>query len=158
MEVNQRIANIFKFLSMTIVIGSLVFMYAYGSDLHSVNIPNQSWLSDISKTTIFYAGLIIFGVVNIIFNWWIKIYRETDGFDARSHLFKSVYHKSVMLVWFTALIAAVNFFISTAIIYVAFIKIDGISAESRYFFIPVAGLTLLLLVTLSGAVQALRKT
>ena len=158
MELKQRVANIFKFLSMTVVIGSLVFMYAYGSDAHSVNIPDQSWFSEVSKTVIFYTGLIIFGIVNIIFNWWIKIYRETDGFDARSLLFKSAYRKSAMLVWFTALMAAVNFFISTVIIYVAFIKIDGISAESRYFFIPVAGLVLLLMVTFSGALLALRKT
>lgn len=158
MEVNHRIANIFKFLSMAIVIGSLVFMYAYGSDTHSVKIPDQSWLSEISKTTIFYAGLIIFGIINIIFNWWIRLYRDADGFDARLLLFKNEYRKSAMLVWFTSLMAAVNFFIAAIITYIAFIKIDGISAESRYFLIPIAGLALLLLVAVSGILLALRKT
>jgi hypothetical protein len=158
MELKQRVANIFKFLSMAIVIGSLMFMYAYGSDAHSVTMPDQSWLSEVSKTTIFYTGLIIFGIVNIIFNWWFKMYRETDGFDARSFLFKSEYRKAELLVWFTVLMAVVNFFISTVITYIGFIKIDGIAAESKYFFIPLAGLAVLLLVIVSGTVLVLKKT
>ena len=158
MEVKQRIANIIKFLSMAALIGSLLFMYAYGSDAHSTRVPEQGWLAGLSKTTIFYTGLIVFGMLNVIFNWWIKMFRETSGFDPKSFLFKNEYRKSILLVWFTLLLAAVNFFISTVITYIAFIKIDGVSAEIRYFFLPVAGLSVFVLVAVGGVVLVLRKT
>lgn len=157
MEIKQRVANMFKFFSMLSIIVSLLFMYAYGSDDHSVLVLEQGWLSDISKATIFYTGLIIFGVINIIFNWWIKMYKETRGYDDKSLLFKNEYHKAGMLVWFTSLMAAINIFISALILYIAFIKIDGISAEGRFIFIPVAGLLFLVLVVVVGAISALRK-
>ena len=86
------------------------------------------------------------------------MYREADGFDARSLLFKSEYRKAELLVWFTVLMAVVNFFISTAITYIGFIKIDGIAAESKYFFIPLAGMAVLLLVIVSGTLLVLKKT
>lgn len=153
MEVKQRVANIVRFLSMGFVVASLLFMYGYGTDVHSIRPLGNSWLAGASKAGIFYAGLGIFGVFNLLMNWGIKMYREADGFDGKL-LFRNESQKAKLMVWLTLLLAAINFFISAIVAYLGFIKIDGVSAERQYIYLPVIG-ALVLIVAISGLVVAL---
>jgi ABC-type polysaccharide/polyol phosphate export permease len=139
---------------MGFVVASLLFMYGYGTDVHSIGPMGSGLLAGASKAGIFYAGLGIFGVFNLLMNWGIKIYREADGFDGRSFLFRNEFQKAKLLVWLTLSLAAINFFISAIVAYIGFIKIDGTPAERQYIYLPVLG-ALVLIVTISGLAIAL---
>ncbi len=151
MEVKQRVANILRFFSMVLVVIGLLFMYAYGSDAHSASPAMTNWATSFSKSFIFYLGLTIFGVINILFTWWIKSYRDTNTFDGWSFLFKSEAQKSWLLIWFTLQLAVFNFLLASVIAFIGFVRIEGVAAESKFFFIPVIGLALFILVLVGGA-------
>lgn len=148
-EIRQRTANIVRFLSMAGVVGSLLFMYAYATDDHNIRPASEDVLSGISKTTLFYYGLGVFGVFNVLMNWGIKVYREATGYDKSSRLFKNESHKARILFWLTLALAAINLLITSVVTFVAFIKIEGISAQTAYLPIPIIGL-ILLFVVLTG--------
>lgn len=150
MEVKQRVANISRFFSMLLVIGSLLFMYGYGSDTHTVLPAIHNWAASFSKSFIFYLGLSVFGVINFLFNWWIKTYRDSTVVDEQSFLFRSVSQKSRVLIWFTYLLVTFNVLLTSVITYIAFVRIDGTVAENRYFFIPLIGLIIFLIVSIGG--------
>lgn len=155
-EIRQRVANIVRFLSMAGVVGSLLFMYAYGADDHNVRPAAEDVLSGISKTTLFYYGLVIFGVFNVLGNWGIKVFREATGYDKNSRLFKNETHKARILFWLTLTLAAINLLITAAVTFIAFIKIEGVSAQTDYLPIPIIGLTLLLVVLIGLLISVFR--
>jgi hypothetical protein len=144
-EIRQRVANIIRFLSMAGVVGSLLFMYAYGADEHNVRPATEDVLTGISKANLFYYGLVIFGVCNVLMNWGIKVYREASGYDESSRLFKNETHKARILFWLTLSLAAINLLITSAVTFTAFIKIEGVSAQTDYLPIPIIGLILFFL-------------
>ena len=154
MEIKQRVANILRFLSMAAVVASLLFMYAYGTDEHTILPEEDTFLSGISKNTLFYAGLSVFAVFNLVVNWGIKVYRAAEGFDENSLLFRDEFHKERNLFWLTLLLASVNILITSVMTYIAFIKIDGPSAQGGFLYMPIVG-GLLLLVSIVGTLTSI---
>ena len=142
-ELNQRGANFFKFFSMVLVFGSLLYMYAYTTDRSDILNVTGNWLTGIPKAHIFYYGLGTFAIINLAMNYWINIYRNVKGIDEHSFLFKNKLHKERLLMWFTYLLAGTNFLIATIVTYLAFIKINEVSSASGYVYIPLVGLILL---------------
>jgi ABC-type polysaccharide/polyol phosphate export permease len=155
-EIRQRAANIVRFLSMAGVVGSLLFMYAYGADEHNIRPVAEDVLSGISKTTLFYYGLGVFAVFNVLMNWGIKVYREATGYDKSSRLFKNETHKARILFWLTLMLSAINLLITSAVTFIAFIKIEGVSAQTDYLPIPIIGLTILFVVLVGLLISVFR--
>ena len=141
-EIKQRVANIIRFVSMISVVAALLFMYAYGADDHVIRPDTDDVLTQIPKSTIFYTGLVVFAIFNLLMNWGIKAYRETRGFDANSLLFRSENQKSRVIFWLTLLLAALNFLLGFFISYIGFIKIEGLDAQKGYLHLPIIGLVI----------------
>jgi len=145
-EVKQRAANIIRFVSMISVVAALLFMYGYGTDEHVIRNDAEGLLSKFPRSTIFYTGLVIFAVFNLLMNWGIKAYREAEGFDVSSILFRTERQKAGILLWLTLLLGALNFFLGFLISYIGFIKIEGLSAQNSYLPLPVIGLVITVVV------------
>lgn len=157
MEIKQRVANILRFFSMVAVIASLLFMYAYGTDDHTILPKKEIFLSGTSKSTLFYIGLAVFAVFNLVMNWGIKVYRETEGFDENSLLFRNEFQKERNLFWLTLLLASVNILITSVMTYIAFIKIDGPSAQGGFLYMPIVGGLILLVSIIGTLISIFRK-
>lgn len=127
---------------MGAVVAALLFMYAYGTDDQVVKSFSEEYLSGVSKNTIFYSGLAVFGVFNFLMVWGIKTYREAKGFDPGSRFFKNEMHKGRILFWITLLLASANFMMGLIITYIGFIKIEGIFAQAGYIHLPIIGVGL----------------
>jgi fatty acid desaturase len=153
-EIRQRVANIIRFVSMIGVVASLVFMYAYGMDGHTVEVKKESWLDTVDRSTLFYYGLGIFAIFNFIMNWGIRVYRDAQGNMDGSIFFKSESHKAGIVFWLTLLLATINFFIALIITYIGFMRIQGEEVGSTYFALPLLGL-ILLLTAVIGLVYAI---
>ncbi|MCK5104673.1 MAG: hypothetical protein KAQ62_02930 [Cyclobacteriaceae bacterium] len=139
---------------MLTVFGSLLYMYAYASDRLNFLNTSQDWITELPKAHIFYFGLGVFAIFNLILNVGISMYKNTKGIDNRSILFKSKEQKERLLMWFTYLLAGINFLITSIIIYLAFVKINGVTGSSYYVYIPVTGLIILVGIVV-GLVSAL---
>ena len=143
-EVNMRVANFIKFFSMMMVIGSLLYMYAYSSDRLNFLNESQDWISEVPKSSIFYAGLGLFALFNITMHIGINMYKNVEGIDERSVFFKSKLQKEKLLVWFTSILAGVNVFITSIVLYLAMLKINEASIDSHYVYIPFVGMIILI--------------
>ena len=143
-EVNIRVANFIKFFSMMMVIGSLLYMYAYSSDRLNFLNESQDWISDVPKSSIFYAGLGLFALFNITMHIGINMYKNVEGIDERSVFFKSKQQKEKLLIWFTSIIAGVNVFITSIVLYLAMLKINEASVDSDFVYIPLVGMIILI--------------
>ena len=143
-EVNMRVANFIKFFSMMMVIGSLLYMYAYSSDRLNFLNESQDWISDVPKSSIFYAGLGLFALFNITMHIGINMYKNVEGIDERSVFFKSKQQKEKLLIWFTSIIAGVNVFITSIVLYLAMLKINEASVDSDFVYIPLVGMIILI--------------
>ena len=143
-EVNIRVANFIKFFSMMMVIGSLLYMYAYSSDRLNFLNESQDWISDMPKSSIFYAGLGLFALFNITMHIGINMYKNVEGIDERSVFFKSKQQKEKLLIWFTSIIAGVNVFITSIVLYLAMLKINEASVDSDFVYIPLVGMIILI--------------
>ena len=143
-EVNIRVANFIKFFSMMMVIGSLLYMYAYSSDRLNFLDESQDWISDMPKSSIFYAGLGLFALFNITMHIGINMYKNVEGIDERSVFFKSKQQKEKLLIWFTSIIAGVNVFITSIVLYLAMLKINEASVDSDFVYIPLVGMIILI--------------
>ncbi|MHC1599166.1 MAG: hypothetical protein ACXQT0_06310, partial [Candidatus Methanofastidiosia archaeon] len=67
-----------------------------------------------------------------------------EGIDERSVFFKSKNHKEKLLVWFTYMLAGVNVFITSIVLYLAMLKINEASVDSDFVYIPLVGLIILI--------------
>jgi len=152
-----RVANIVRFVSMILVIAALLLMYAYGTDDHSIRATTDAFLPKISRATIFYTGLGIFAVFNLLMNWGIRSYRDARGFDPKSLLFKSEHHKVGVLFWFILLLGSLNFLLGLMITYIGFIKIEGPSAQNDYLALPIMGIAILLGVLVGLLISVFRR-
>ena len=156
LEVKLRVANIVRFVSMILVMAALLLMYAYGTDDHSIRTTKDAFLPQFSKATIFYTGLGVFAVFNLLMNWGIRSYREAKGYDPKSLLFKSEHQKAGVLFWIILLLAALNFLLGLMITYIGFIKIEGPSAQIDYIALPVMGISILCVVLVGLLVSVFR--
>jgi hypothetical protein len=139
-ELSFRIANFLKTLSMFIVLGSLLYFYAYVDvRLDQIFPTSGDWYSQLSKSAIFYTGLGTFAVLNLVMNAVLGIYKSTKSYDEKSLLFKNEIHKERIWLWFIYLIAGVNVLISSMIIFLALIKINQEESETGYAFLAVVG-------------------
>ena len=152
-ELNLRVANFLKLFSMLIVLGSLMYMYAYVNDRMEFLNHSPGWLMNVSKSHIFYSALVVFAVFNLLLNVALSIYKSADGYDENSLLFRSKLQKERLIMWFTYLLAAINLLIGCSIIYVAFIRINDVNNHMDYIYIPGFGVLILI-----GVVAALFTT
>ena len=114
-----------------------------------------NFISEFSR--IFYAGLVVFAVFNLLMNWGIKVYKEAEGYDVHSILFRSEGHKARVIFWLTLLMAALNFLLGFFISYIGFIKIEGINAQTSYLHLPVIGLAIALITFVGLLIAVLSK-
>jgi TRAP-type C4-dicarboxylate transport system permease small subunit len=156
-EVKQRVANIIRFLSMIAAIGSLLFMYAYSTDQHAINHQQTSLFYGISKTTLFYAGLVVFLIFNTSINWGIGAYRSAEGSGQQLHFLSDETRKNKVLFWLTLLMAAINIMIASLALFAAVIMIDGPSHARSYAYMPIVGLLFLLVVLAALIASVVRK-
>lgn len=144
-EVSLRVANFVKLFSMFLAIFSLVYLYAYSTDKLSSIYAQDLWIRNLSNTHIFYVGLGVFAVFNLIMSIGINMFKGAKGIDSNSLLFRSEERKQKLLVWLTYLQAGINALISSIVFYIALVKInDTVDAES-YIYLPISGLAVLLI-------------
>ncbi len=153
---NLRFADFAKNLSMLTVIGSLLYMYAYSSDEMDFINNSKNWITELPKTLIFYFGLGIFAIFNFTFIVGIGMYKNVQGVDEMSILFKSKEQKQRLLMWFTYLWAGINILITSIIFYLALSKIHKVNDISEFLYLPTIGLLVLAFVFI-GMVFALFK-
>ena len=156
-EVSQRGANFFKFFSMFLFLGSLIYMYAYTADRSGIAGLKDGWIYSISREYVFYAGLGTFAIINLAFNYWINAYKKVKGIDERSYLFRSKLQKERLLLWFTYLPAGLNFLLTTIVGYIALININEASTTSGYIYLPVTGLIVLAVIIVGLASAFFKK-
>ncbi len=142
-EISVRVANFLKVFSMLMVIGSLLYMYGYATDKVDSVFSDSDWFTDISRAYFFYVGLGLFVLFNVVMHIVIYIYKNTNAVDANSILFRSKKQKGDILVWLTFLLAGINTFLTTIIVFIAFAKINEISGQSSLMYIPLAGFIIL---------------
>lgn len=141
-EISQRGANFFKFFSMFIVFGSLLYGYAYSKESPDMLTSSNNWLVGIPRTYIFYYGLTAFAIVNLAISYWINMYKNVKEIDENSFLFKSKEQKNSLLMWFTYFLTGTNVLMTCIILYLALIKINDAAPTSSYIFIAVVGIVL----------------
>lgn len=141
--VNLRVANFFKAFSVFTVFVSLLYMYGYSPENGNVLNTAQGWPATLPKAYLFYFGLGTFAIFNLVISAGISMYKNTKGIDAKSIFFRSREQKELVLMWLSYFLAGINFLITCLVIYLALIKINEVTDPSRYIFIPVVGLTIL---------------
>ena len=151
-DINIRGASFAKNASMFMVMAALVYMYAYTTDGEVVLKGQAAWLNDYSKANIFYAALVLFGVLNLLMGLGLNLLKSSLSTSATSSMLGGEAKRKRLLVWFTYSAAAINFFMATTLSYIAFLKIDGAS-RSGYIYIPYLGL-MVLVFTLIGLIVA----
>lgn len=154
--VNQRIANFIKALSIFMVFVSLLYMYGYSPENGNGMNTSQNWLASLSKAHLFYIGLGVFAIFNLVMNVGISMYKNSKGIDTKSVLFRSKEQKEMVLMWLTYFLAGINMLIMCMMFYVALIKINEVTDTSAYIFIPFVGL-IILVSTIIGLIHAIIK-
>jgi len=143
-ELDLRVASFLKLLSMLMVLGSLMYMYAYVNDRMDFLNHSQGWLMNVSKSYFFYGALGVFAVFNLSLNVGLSIYKSAEGYHENSLLFRNKLQKDRIIMWFTYLLAAINLLITCSIIYVAFVRINEVNNQMDYIYIPGFGLLILI--------------
>ena len=156
-ELSFRVAKFLKMMSMFLVLGSLLYFYAYVDDRLDAIIPaSGGWFSEISKSVVFYTGLGIFAVFNLVINAVLSVFKGTNRYDQRSLIFKSEVHKEQIWLWLLYLTAAVNVLISSIITYIALLRMNQAEGTADYAFVPGFGF-LVTLVALAGILVSIFK-
>lgn len=154
--VNQRIANFIKALSIFMVFVSLLYMYGYSPENGNGMNTSQNWLASLSKAHLFYIGLGVFAIFNLVMNVGISMYKNSKGIDTKSVLFRSKEQKEMVLMWLTYFLAGINMLIMCMMFYVALIKINEVTDTSALIFIPFVGL-IILVSAIIGLIHAIIK-
>lgn len=154
--VNQRIANFIKALSIFMVFVSLLYMYGYSPENGNGMNTSQNWLTSLSKAHLFYIGLGVFAIFNLVMNVGISMYKNSKGIDTKSVLFRSKEQKEMVLMWLTYFLAGINMLIMCMMFYVALIKINEVTDTSALIFIPFVGL-IILVSAIIGLIHAIIK-
>ena len=143
--------------SMFMVFGSLLYMYAYANDRLNFMNPSPNWITELPKAQLFYVGLGVFAILNLVMNVGISMYKNAKGIDNRSILFKSKEVKKKLLMWFTLFWAGINFLIASIITYMALIKINDVTNISEYVIIPIIGFLSLIAILIGLIGTVVRK-
>ncbi len=154
--VNQRVANFIKAFSIFMVFVSLLYMYGYSPENGNGMNTSQNWLTSLSKAHLFYIGLGVFAIFNLVMNVGISMYKNSKGIDTKSVLFRSKEQKEMALMWLTYFLAGINILITCMMFYVALIKINEVTDTSAYIFIPFVGLIILVSIII-GLIHAIIK-
>ena len=94
-ETSFRIANFLKMFSMFIVFGSLIYFYAYVENRLGFVNEAEFWLEKTPKSYIFYTGLGIFALFNLLMSVGLSMFKNAQGYDDKSWLFKNSLHKEL---------------------------------------------------------------
>jgi len=86
----------------------------------------------------------------------LSMYKGADGFDVNSLLFKSEWQKERIQMWLNYLIAGINLLITCAVLYLAMIRINEVSSDADFIFLPIFGFAVMM-VTLIGLFSAIIK-
>ena len=151
-----RVAKFLKMVSMFMVFGSLIYFYAYVEDRLGFLTNNHDWFVAASKSMIFYTGLGIFSIFNLMMGLSINVYNKAQGYNENSLLFKSESQKERIHFWLIYITASINFLIECGILYLAMIRINGMSSKTDYIFLPVFGL-LAILISMIGLLLVFTK-
>ncbi len=143
-ETSLRVANFSKLFSMFAVVGSLLYMYAYATDKVDFFGSSDEWYSRWSKVEIFYIGLTVFAVFNILAGLAISAFKNVKGIDENSLFFRSEHHKEKLLVLLTYLLSGINVFIASVVFYLALVKINQQQDHMEYMYLPAICLVILI--------------
>jgi ABC-type Fe3+-siderophore transport system permease subunit len=152
-ESRARIGNFLKVFSMITVIGSLLYMYGYNTERTDLFNDQPGRLIEFSKEKIFYVGLGFFVTFNLIVHLLIYLYNNAKGIDPESKIFRSKKQKSAFSAGLSFILAGINIFIASMILYIAFIKINEVSGQSAWIYIPIVGFAVLL-ISATGLIRA----
>lgn len=141
---------------MFMVLGSLIYFYAYVDNRLGFINEADSWFETSPKTYIFYSGLGIFALFNLLMSVGLSMYKNAQGHDEKSWLFKNAMQMERVSIGMIYLLIGINFMISTVTIYLALIRINGMSNEADYIYWPLFGL-LILIITVVNLVLAIAK-
>jgi len=142
-ELNFRVANFMKMVSMFMVLGALLYFYAYvGDRLDFVPSSDEGSIDHVSKSVVFYSGLGIFAVFNLVINAVLSVYKSAEKYHESSVLLKSEIHKERVMLWIVYLIVGVNTSIASAITYLALLRINNVSGDSAYVYVLIFGLVI----------------
>ena len=155
-ELNLRVANFLKMLSMLMVLGSLLYFYAYVDQRMGFITESDDWYISLSKSVVFYTGLAFFAVFNLLMNAALNMYKRADGYDENSLIFKSEFQKENIQFWMIYLTAGINVLISCMILYLAMIRINEVSSDTDYLYLPIFGLTIMVVIVI-GLFRAINK-
>jgi len=156
-ELDFRVAKFLKMLSMFMVLGALLYFYAYVDDrLDFVHDSSSSIIDRTSKSIVFYVGLAIFAVFNLIANALLGVYRNAQSYNRNTVLLKSEIHKERVLLWIIYLIVGVNTSIASFIIYLALLRINNPDSDNSYIYILVFGIVVVV-ATFVGLIAAIFK-
>ncbi len=139
--VNQRVANFVKFFSMLMVFGCLLYMYAYTSGKENSG-ADHGWFFELSSKQIFFFGLAIFAIFNLVMNMAISTYKNSQIKDGNSIIFGSEEKKEKLLLWFTYVSASVNVLIATIIAFLALVRLNEQANISGLAMLPTAAMIL----------------
>ena len=156
-EISIRGANFLKVFSMMMVVGSLIYMYGYATDKLDVMNPEIESVTSLSKAHIFYAGLGLFVLFNLVMHVILHMYKSAQGFDPKSYLFKNKLHKARIIVWITYLLAGINIFLTTIITFVALAKINEATGTTPLIYFPIVGFCILIFIIIGLLVAIFRK-
>lgn len=157
-ELNLRVANFLKILSMFMVLASLLYFYAYVDQRMDFITASDNWYTSMSKSVIFYSGLGIFAVFNLLMNAALNMYKSADGFDEKSLIFKNELQKEHIQFWLIYLIAGINLLISCMILYLAMIRINEVSSNVDYLYLPIFGLAIMMVIIIGLFRAIIKKT
>ena len=156
-ETSFRVANFLKMFSMFMVLGSLIYFYAYVDDRFGfINSSNQ-WYLELSKSVIFYSGLGLFAMLNLLLNIGINVHKSASGYDPKSFLFKSESQKEKVNVALIYLLIGINVMLAMTIIYLAFIRINGMNEMADYIQFPIFGIVVLAAAIVNSSLTLFKK-
>ena len=143
---------------MFMVLGSLLYFYAYVDQRMDFTTGSDNWYTSLSISVIFYSGLGIFAVFNLLMNAALNMYKGADGFDENSLIFKSEFQKEHLQIWLIYLIAGINLLISCMILYLAMIRINEVGSNMDYLYLPIFGLAIVMVIILGLFRVIIKKT
>ena len=154
--VHQRAANTLKVISMIAFTGSLVYLYAYSPESTYLN-KELSWIFEYSRAALFYLGLAVFAIFNLLMNFSINMYQRVEGTVRSSLLYKSERQREGLLVWLGYFTAGVNFLLTSLVLFIALSRINEVNDLSTYLSIPLAGVVIFTAMFIGLIVAVFRK-
>lgn len=138
---------------MFMVFGCLLYMYAYTSGLNGGE-NTHGWFFELSSKQVFFFGLAVFAIFNLVMNMGISTFKNTQVKDGNSMVFRNEEKREKLLMWFTYVAASVNVLMATIIAFLALVKLNGQANISGLALLPTAAM-ILFIVACSGVFRML---